>query len=88
MHRLRKSAGSYRRLDQPAEAWQVVRFTEAGELDATFGSTGSTVFEPGDFLYSPGGAASLAITPEGYVVAGRIFSRSATTWLGIARVLP
>jgi uncharacterized delta-60 repeat protein len=81
------AAGSYQQTTDLQDSWQLVRFTPSGELDATFGESGFPLFDLGT-RYSPGGAASVAVTPAGYVVAGRMFSANEPAAFVLARILP
>ena len=72
---------------QIGKSWQISRFTPSGELDETFGGSGTTTFDFG-LAYSPGGVEALAVTPDGYVAAGRWFTQSGPTELALVRLKP
>ncbi|MBS1153383.1 MAG: uncharacterized protein H6Q89_5081 [Myxococcaceae bacterium] len=81
------AAGSYQGADLQ-DAWQLARFTAFGELDPTFGHAGATVFAV-RIPWSPGGAKALAVTPEGYVIAGMAYPVTpGPSVFGLARIVP
>lgn len=71
-----------------SDSWLVARFDTGGIPDTSFGNGGAFTFDVG-VASSPGGATSLAVTPRGYVIAGRAYPvQNGPSTFGLAKVLP
>ncbi len=81
------AGGALQATQQIGKSWQVSRFTARGELDESFGGSGTAAFDFG-LAYSPGGVEALAVTAAGYVAAGRWFTQSGPTELALVRLKP
>lgn len=82
------AGGSYEQKVYGSSAWLVSRFMPSGALDDAFALGGSTVFSLGSG-YQLFGVQALAVTPEGYLLAGQVNASAADHGqLALVKLIP